>query len=257
MTIEIYPIHAFSDNYIWTIVDKSTSEAVVVDPGDFHAVVASLKEKQLNLKGILITHHHHDHTGGVNALVTQYNCPVYGPINSSINGITHPLAEGAEITLLQGKLILKILEVPGHTLDHIAYYNQNILFCGDTLFSGGCGRLFEGTAKQMWQSLCKLKALPADTLVFCTHEYTLANLKFAIAVEPANVNLLEHYKKVSALRENNQVTLPSSIQMELEINPFLRAAESSVKTAAETFCSKALSDNAEVFATIRRWKDQF
>ena len=263
--IKIHPIPAFDDNYIWAIIDTDSHEACVVDPGDAAAVSNYLKQEQLNLHAILITHHHFDHTGGIDELLKQGDVPVYGPDNVQISSISHPLKAGNEITLLDCRY--SIIEVPGHTLDHIAYFCAKppqattlanpVLFCGDTLFAGGCGRIFEGTAKQMWESLNKLSALPTDTAVYCTHEYTLANLAFALAVEPSNKILQERNNKAKAKRANNEVTLPSSIKLERASNPFLRVSEQCVIDAAIRHSGNTMADAVDVFTTIRAWKDSY
>jgi len=258
--LTVHPIPAFTDNYIWCITsDAHPGTAYVVDPGDATPVLDYLTERQLELAGILITHHHPDHVGGVADLTNRFPVPVYGPDNPNIAGLTDRLHEGEAINLFG--LELETLEVPGHTLDHIAYYCPTqpapLLFCGDTLFKAGCGRLFEGTAEQMHASLSKLAALPEKTLVFCTHEYTLANLAFALAVEPDNQALIRHQQHCQDERAHNRVTLPSTIALEKEINPFLRSATRSLKTQVEQHCGSPLESEVAVFRETRRWKDQF
>ncbi len=261
-TIEAIP--AFNDNYIWMISDSTTKAAYAVDPGDATPVLSRLKERNLMLAGILITHHHFDHVGGIDALLAalDYDIPIYGPNNPNIKQITHPLHEGEQISLEPLQLTFTVFEVPGHTLDHIAYYTdalQGVLFCGDTLFSAGCGRLFEGTPQQMLESLNKFKQLPGHTNVYCTHEYTLANLAFAAAVEPNNQAIAETLSACTQKREANEPTLPSTIEKERAINPFLRTDQPTVRQQAQQQVS-TLSDQAEeheVFAAIRTWKDQF
>jgi len=210
------------------------------------------------LAGIVITHHHPDHTGGINTLLEYNRVPVYGPSGGSVPQVTHPLNNGDSLSLENG-LQFQVLAVPGHTLDHIAYYSANAqtLFCGDTLFAGGCGRLFEGTATQMYHSLQSLAQLPGDTRVYCAHEYTLANLKFAQAVERDNPALLRRVKQDTATRQRNQPTVPTTIALELATNPFLRSHVPEVRAAAEQFSGKSLSDPAEVLGAVRAWKDQF
>ena len=255
--LSITPIPAFTDNYIWCL--HNGSEAFVVDPGAAAPVEAFLSAHTLQLRGLLITHHHPDHTGGIKELTTNRpNLPVYGPDNPRIDGITHTLREGDVLTAL-GQAF-QVIEVPGHTLDHIAFFAdtapQPLLFCGDTLFAAGCGRLFEGTPAQMFSSLQKLTALPAQTLVYCTHEYTQSNLRFARAVEPDNADIAARADNVEVLRARQQVTLPSSIAMELATNPFLRWQAPAVQAAARTRNPEA-SSGPEIFAAIRGWKDQF
>jgi hydroxyacylglutathione hydrolase len=253
----IEPIPAFTDNYIWCLHDGAS--AFVVDPGDAAPVLVFLAERQLSLAGILITHHHMDHIGGVAELLQRCAVKtVYGPHNPSIAGITQALAEGERIEVLG--LEFQILTVPGHTLDHIAYYcaghQPPLLFCGDTLFAAGCGRLFEGTPEQMFGSLQKLAQLPAATAVYCTHEYTLSNLRFARAAEPDSPAVLQRFNTVSEQRERNAVTLPSSIQLERETNPFLRSHTPTIAAAAHARDANARTPE-QIFAVLRRWKDQF
>ncbi|WMS88485.1 hydroxyacylglutathione hydrolase [Pleionea litopenaei] len=250
-------IPSFTDNYIWALTNDRAKTCTLVDPGDAKPAIAYLEERQLDLTNILITHHHHDHTGGVETLKSQYGCLVYGPKSAKISGIDSFLKQGDRVTLPSLGVQLNVLEVPGHTLDHIAYVNDDWLFCGDTLFAGGCGRLFEGTPLQMWQSLKSLKALPAQTQVFCAHEYTQANLSFARAVEPDNETLQQRYNEVKIARANDIPTVPSTIELECQTNPFLRVEEQNVRQAAETFSGKSLSTPEDVFGCIRQWKDNF
>jgi len=254
--VQVKAIKAFSDNYIWCLTTDNSNQAWVVDPGQAQSVLAYLAEHKLTLGGILITHHHYDHTDGVAALVDAYpDISVYGPANSPFKGITHALTDGQSISVLN--INFNILATPGHTLDHICYTNDELAFTGDTLFSGGCGRLFEGTPKQMWESFNKLRELPASCSVYCTHEYTQANLAFAKAVEPRNPELLAYSKKVDELRSNNQISLPTSIGQELKINPFMR---SDLPTITELVPEKFISvtKNNEPwgnFASLRQFKD--
>ena len=251
--LSVTPIAAFSDNYIWCI--SSGEDAVVVDPGDAAPVIDFLKHAQLKLTAILITHHHWDHTGGVEALLAQYpNVDVCGP-ETSCKHITRPLADHDTIGVL-GETF-RVLAVPGHTLDHLAFYNEEsaLLFCGDTLFAGGCGRLFEGSPAQMLNSLSKLQSLPGATRVYCAHEYTASNLRFALKAEPNNATLRNRYEQVLALRERGEITLPSTIEEESATNPFLRTAQDGVRQA---ICLREGNDNLnqqEVFAALRSWKD--
>ncbi len=249
---------AFTDNYIWMLHDGT--DAVVVDPGDAAPVLAALDERQLALAAILVTHHHGDHVGGVDALRPHLKGPVYGPKREDIPAPFVPLAGGDRIDVL-GKHIT-VLDVPGHTAGHIAYFIENndgdapLLFCGDTLFSAGCGRLFEGTAEQMHASLERLAALPGNTRVCCAHEYTLANLKFARAVEPGNAALARYQAECEAARAAGRPTLPALLATERAVNPFLRCAEPEVIAAARTH-GAAGTAGAEVFAALRRWKNEF
>ena len=254
--IEVTPLKAFTDNYIWALVSKES--VYVVDPGDPNPVLDFLSENNFILEGILITHHHYDHTGGIKTLTDRYDVPVYGPVNYSIEGITHKLRENDCISIFNQDF--KIFEVPGHTLDHIAYYSdsdQKLLFCGDTLFSGGCGRLFEGTPAQMHDSLQKLKSLSPETLVYCTHEYTENNLNFAVVVNNENEYLKNYYSEVKIKRKNDEITLPSSIQKELEINPFLRLTDENIISNASDFSSIDINKEVDTLTAIREWKDNF
>ena len=251
--LQISPIPAFSDNYIWLIHSPNSRDVLVVDPGDAMPVEAALQ--QYNLVGILVTHHHHDHTGGIAALTHSRDIPVLGP--PSIRGINHPLKDGDTIELCECQF--QIMATPGHTLDHIAYFTNTpetpALFCGDTLFAGGCGRLFEGSAWQMYQSLSRLATLPPQTQIYCAHEYTQANLRFAQAVEPNNGQLQERIAKVAKRRNHNQPTIPSSLAEELATNPFLRTDQPSVIKAAQQLGNTATP--AEILGIIRVWKDNF
>lgn len=241
-----YKIHAIDvknalKNYIWLLEDTTTQEVVVIDPTDADLVTAFCEQHQLHLKQIWLTHWHRDHTDGVQALLAEQNLPVFGPRDelSKISFISNPLQHNDHFHF--NDLKVEIIATPGHTLGHIVYFIEEIdtLFCGDTLFAMGCGRLFEGTAEQMYHSLNRLAALPIQTKVYCTHEYTLANAEFALTIEPHNVALQERIKDVKALRDAEQITLPSTIELELETNPFLR------------------TESAEDFARIRALKDQF
>lgn len=257
--LKIYPVAAFTDNYIWVGINTDTNAAFVVDPGDSQPVIDFLSDKELKLTEILITHHHADHTGGIKGLLNYYKrqIPVYSPLKEDIPCATHFLKEEDEINILNKSLSLKVLDIPGHTKGHIAYYNDNILFCGDTLFSAGCGRLFEGTPEQMFNSLSKLKHLKPSTKVYCAHEYTLSNLKFAKTIEPNNKDISNLANEVSILRKQNKPSLPSTIQQELEINPFLRTLEPEVIATAKKHMVDSAPSELDVFATIRMLKDKF
>ncbi len=263
--LQVWPIPAFDDNYIWCIHDGSS--ALVVDPGDAKPTLEYLKTNNLTLKGILITHHHADHTGGILNLLQTLgtDIPVYGPVGDDIPGRTVVLMQDDKFEIPSPKISFKVFEVPGHTLSHIAYFAneqtnvvQPMLFCGDTLFASGCGRLFEGTPTQMAESLGKFAALPKNTLVFCTHEYTLSNIRFALAVEPNNLNLISWAQQAKSLREQNLPTLPTTIGQELEVNPFMRCDQAEVtEMAKEVSGQGALPTSAHVLAVIRAWKDRF
>ncbi len=253
------PLPAFTDNYIWMLHDGH--QAVVVDPGDSAPVVQALQRLGLQLKAILVTHHHADHVGGVDALRDATGAVVYGPARERIPEPLVRLAQGDMVDVLG--LRFAVIDVPGHTAGHIAYYctafeGAPLLFCGDTLFSGGCGRLFEGTPAQMLGSLDELAALPGDTRVCCTHEYTLSNLKFARAVEPGNAALLHYSSRCEALRAAEQPTLPSNMALERDINPFLRVRQPGVAQAARDFDAQVHQDDAvAVLAALRQWKNEF
>lgn len=259
--INVITVPAFHDNYLWLFHLAGRDQAFVVDPGDAAPVEQALQSHQLQLAGILITHHHPDHTGGINALLKRRNIPVYGPAGGSVPQVDHPLREGDTLQLTP-ELSFQVLAVPGHTLDHIAYFadpgfDDPLLFCGDTLFAGGCGRLFEGTAAQMYESLNKLAQLPGNTRVYCAHEYTLSNLAFAKAVEENNTELLARIEQARATRDQGLPTVPSRISLEMATNPFMRSHIESVKSAAERHSDRPLSGPEEVLGVIRRWKDQF
>ncbi|GAB3275946.1 hydroxyacylglutathione hydrolase [Parahaliea aestuarii] len=254
--LSILPIPAFNDNYIWLL--EHAGEAVVVDPGEAGPVRRTLQERGLRLAGILITHHHFDHVGGLPELLAIHDVPVWGPHNPAIEAISERLGANDRVTVLGHDF--EVLEVPGHTLDHIAYFHagdQPLLFCGDTLFAGGCGRLFEGSPAMMHQSLQSLAALPPETLVYCAHEYTLANLAFARAVEPDNHDLAKRETHCRNLRERSEPTVPTSIGQELATNPFMRCNTAALRDALSQQGRLEGASGAEVFATVRAWKDHF
>lgn len=258
----IVAIRAFTDNYIWLIRDYS--HAAVVDPGDAAPVMAYLRRETLKPVAILNTHHHNDHVGGNAALLREFNIPVYGPVSESIPTVTHPLhecndleSEACNVYIPAFSLSLRVLDIPGHTAGHIAYYGANLLFCGDTLFASGCGRLFEGTAQQMFDSLQKLSDLPHATEVYCGHEYTQNNIRFARIVEPGNQALIELEAEVKKLREQDVPTLPSTIGIEKATNPFLRCNQPEVIQSASNHAGRPLTDPVSVFAVLRDWKDHF
>lgn len=257
MNIKIIPIPAFKDNYIWAIVNQDNQKCCVVDPGDAKPVIDFINEHQLQLDCVLITHHHHDHIGGLDTLCKKFHPKVYGPNNPSITHIDERLKNGDKITLDNFDLSFNIFEIPGHTLDHIAYYSPGILFCGDTLFSAGCGRVFEGTYEQMLNSLDLLSDLPDDTLVYCAHEYTLTNLGFAQVVESNNKYISDYIKNVENLRKNNRPSLPSKLNLEKKVNPFLRVREATVKMSAELHADCPLNTPVDVFRVLREWKNKF
>jgi hydroxyacylglutathione hydrolase len=251
-TLNIEPIPAFSDNYIWLL--HNGTDAFVVDPGDASPVLQALSVRDLTLKGILITHHHFDHVGGIDALKEAAQCEIWGPENPKITPVTHRVREGDTLNVLGSPL--HIIEVPGHTLDHIAYQGDGVLFCGDTLFAGGCGRVFEGTHPMMRKSLAKLRSLSPATKVYCAHEYTLANLQFALEADPNNAALVERLAYCESLRKQNIPTVPSLLADEIATNPFMRwdAPDVVKKLTAE---SRSVGTDDEVFAGLRLWKDTF
>lgn len=257
--LAIHGVPAFQDNYLWVM--SRGRDAAVVDPGDAGPVEAFLDEHGMKLRAILATHHHGDHVGGLAALAGHWKCPVFGPAGEKIGGLTYKLHEGDRVAVPVLEVMLDVLDVPGHTAGHIAYVHRDpedpFVFCGDTLFAGGCGRLFEGTAAQMVASLSKLAALPARTRVYCAHEYTLSNLRFARAVEPQNSALAERQSREAAKRERGEPTVPSTIGIELDTNPFLRWKEPAVIAAAERRAGRPLRDPVAVFAEIREWKNHF
>jgi len=256
--IQIQPIAAFSDNYIWLLYNSQSRQACVVDPGDAQPVLAVLQELGLELTDVIITHHHFDHVGGLKELQSAYSPRVYGPSNPAITGISDRVIAGDTIAVLGVEFQVK--EVPGHTLDHIAYFHDGeepLLFCGDTLFAGGCGRLFEGTPAMMHKSLQSLAQLPAATRVYCAHEYTLANLAFAAAVEPDNTALRQRIAEAEATRASNRPTVPSSISLELATNPFLRCSKGELRASLALQGRLCEGSDSDVFATVRAWKDNF
>ncbi len=257
--LSVIPLSAFDDNYIWMLQNDNNAEVFVVDPGEAAPVLTALEHNNLTLAGILLTHHHQDHVGGVQTLLDHFTVPVIGSDKSTIPSITQKVKGGDQIMVLGTRF--QVIDVPGHTLDHIAFFSdqpkQPLLFCGDTLFAAGCGRIFEGTPQQMYASLIKLSLLPKNTAVYCAHEYTLTNLNFAKTVEPDNNILEKHIITCKQLRNQNLPTLPSSIGKELQINPFLRSDKNSVKNAAQIYIGAPISSIAKIFEVIRAWKDDF
>ncbi len=264
-SLDVLAVPAFNDNYLWLI--HNGRYAAVVDPGDAGPVLAALKENGLTLAAILLTHHHADHVGGVAELAERARSAefpaiaVYGPARerAKIAGITQPVAEGDRVNLPRLPLDLTVIEVPGHTLGHIAYHaaGEGLLFCGDTLFAGGCGRLFEGTPAQMVDSLAKLASLPGDTKVYCAHEYTMSNLKFAAAVEPDNGELAARMTEEQAKRDRGQPTVPSTIGLERKTNPFLRATQPTIVKSLQDAGRLQTFGEVESFAALREWKNTY
>ena len=253
--LQVTALPAFNDNYIWALHDDS--HCVIVDPGDAAVVETFLSKQALTLTALLITHHHGDHIGGLRALASTHNIPVYGPDNEHIDGISHPVGDGAAFTLPGLGVEAVTLATPGHTLDHIAFWVASHLFAGDTLFAGGCGRLFEGTAQQMHESLQKLMALPDTMQLYCGHEYTVSNLRFALEVEPENAALRQRLAEAEQRRADQQPTLPSRLAAEAQTNPFVRTHVEAVKAAAQHFDPQCDGSPVAVFAALRRWKDEY
>lgn len=253
--MRIVPLSAFKDNYIWALVDSR--QALVVDPGEAAPVRHFLSSADLTLAGVLLTHHHADHIGGVSDLLASHDVPVFGPRDFRMPMVSHHVAEGAAFAVPGFPAEFQVLAVPGHTESHIAYLGDKTLWCGDTLFSGGCGRLLGGTAPQLFASLSRLAELADDTAIYCAHEYTLSNLRFALAVEPHNRVIQERLRKCEVARERGEPTVPSQVGDELEFNPFLRCRLPQVRAAAEAHSGRELATPLDVFTTLRQWKDGF
>ena len=250
----VEPIKAYTDNYIWLV---STNEgSIVVDPGESEEILNLIDSNKIDLKGVLITHHHYDHTNGLLDLTNKMNLEVYGP--KKIEGINNIVKESDKFSLIG--INFEVIEIPGHTLDHLAFYSFNnkdpILFCGDTLFAGGCGRVFEGTFEQMFKSLKKISNYPKETKIFCGHEYTLSNLKFALEVDEDNKLLADEYINVKNLISSDIPSLPTSLNKELKMNPFLRCNEINIKNKV-TDKFDIIDDELEIFTALRKWKDNF
>jgi hydroxyacylglutathione hydrolase len=251
----VVPIPAFTDNYIWCI--RNQASATVVDPGDADPVLDYLAKENLRLAAVLATHHHADHVGGIQALVEAHPAPVFAPFDDRIDAVTNRVADADGVELPDFEITLRVLGIPGHTRTHVAYYGANLLFCGDTLFACGCGRLFEGTPAQMHASLARLAALPDSTRVYCGHEYTLSNLRFGRAVDPDNSELRAWEREAIEQRRSNQPTLPSLLAREKRANPFLRCADSTVAASVRRETGATLASPVEVFAALREWKNRF
>lgn len=256
--LEITPVPSMSDNYIWTLYQPGGEAAVAVDPGTSTSSLRFIEENGLGLTAILITHAHYDHIDGIDALLEVFpEAQVYGPSRGpAVPRLTQAVAEGDVITLDGIGIELRVMEVPGHTSEHLAYVSDDALFCGDTIFSCGCGRVFSGTFDQLADSIQRLAALPGDLRLYCTHEYTVDNIGFAKWVEPDNPNLLVRAAEAMALVERGLPTLPSTISRELETNPFMRLGEPAVIKAAERHAGHALANYREVFRELRTWKDK-
>jgi hydroxyacylglutathione hydrolase len=257
---EILALPAFDDNYIWLL--RANGHVAVVDPGDAAPVLQHLAQSGDRLCAILATHHHGDHVGGVAELLAHAAVPVFGPAVENIAGVSHALAGGEHITVPGIDVDFEVIAVPGHTRGHLAYYGPSLgaagaLFCGDTLFGAGCGRLFEGTPAQMQESLAKLAVLPAPTFVYCAHEYTQSILRFALAVEPGSIAVMRRSENVSQDRAAGRATIPTTIQTELDTNPFLRWDAPAVRAAAASRLGHVPADAVETFAAIREWRNRF
>jgi hydroxyacylglutathione hydrolase len=253
--VRIERIDAFKDNYIWML--RRGQQVALVDPGDARPVFAVLQAHDLTPVAILVTHHHGDHVGGVTELQRPFRIPVFGPAAEPIPSRTNALHGNDEIEIPELRLRFRVLDTPGHTRAAVSYVGHGVMFCGDTLFCGGCGRLFEGTATQLYESLQSLARLPPSTLVYCAHEYTLANLQFAQAVEPDNTALKTRLSTIRAQRAAGLPTVPSTLADELVTNPFLRCDQVSVRTRVEGQTATRLASAPEIFAAVRRWKDDF
>ncbi|MEY3182480.1 MAG: hypothetical protein RLZ35_465 [Pseudomonadota bacterium] len=267
MSYKMIAIPAFNDNYIWLYMNEESNTGIVVDPGDGMAALGTVVSYNVSISAVFITHHHRDHIGGIYSLLHWLCCeddsllheiPVYGPKREWIPRVSHQLSDTETLSIPHFPLF-EILEIPGHTRGHIGYYNREkgILFCGDTLFGGGCGRIFEGTPEILFKSLQKINQLPPETLIYCAHEYTEKNLAFALSIEPNNLALQERYSQVCALRKKNEPTVPSTLALEQQTNPFLRTNAKEVVEKVSTQLGKKDLSPVEIFATLRAWKDDF
>jgi hydroxyacylglutathione hydrolase len=255
-TFEVYPIPAFRDNYIWLI--RLGNRAAVVDPGDAAPVFAYMENEKLTLDAILVTHHHDDHIGGIPALLDAFpGLPIYAPRQENYAFPHTPVGEGDEVELESLQLHLRVMETPGHTLGHVVYYGANSLFCGDTLFSCGCGRLFEGSYEQLFASLQRLAALPLETRVYCTHEYTLHNIRFARQLDPNNQQLLERERECESTVAAGRPTLPSTVALERCVNPFLRCDDPIIQATARDRTGATIEDALSAFRAIRQLRNTF
>ena len=248
-------ITAFSDNYIWLIIENK--KVIVVDPGEEQNLLSYLNQHQYELIAVLITHHHHDHTGGLKKIIQTYpHVPIYGNQHSKITDISHPLKDKDTFSIAQCNHIIDVITVPGHTLDHLCFVINNALFCGDTVFSGGCGRIFEGSPEQMLQSVNRIKQYPDDYLIYCAHEYTLNNLKFALTLEPNNIELQQHFLLCQEKKKKHEPTIPTTIALEKKINPFFRLHEKEIQQNLIKLTEySVLNTDLEIFTAIRNFKN--
>lgn len=254
--LRIEPVPILGDNYAWLLRPPDQDAVAVIDPGDDRPVLEVLERDRLRLEAVLLTHHHRDHVGGLGGLLRKRRVPVFGPEAERIAGVDRPVADADAVELFGGAVVLEVLHLPGHTLGHVGYVGHGVALVGDTLFAGGCGRVFEGTPRQMHASLGRLAALDGDTAVYCAHEYTVSNLEFATRVEPANRTLRERLAAARSARGEGRPTVPSSIAQELATNPFLRCDEPSVVAAAGRFAGREVAPGADTFAVVRGWKDR-
>lgn len=253
----VHSIAILEDNYVWLIQAGNTNSVIVVDPGDAKPVLSYIKAHNLTPVALLITHHHYDHVDGIQPFLQHYNVPVFGPKKERIPSKTRSLSCTEHLEIHPDFPAFRVLDVPGHTLGHIAYLINDCLFCGDTLFSAGCGRILGGSTAALFSSLELISRLPPTTKIYCTHEYTAANLRFAHTIEPDNTDILQRQQAVSQLRQNDLPSLPSTLALELKTNPFLRCNQSSVKQRAEQYSAQRLNDDLAVFTVLRKWKDTF
>ena len=257
MAVRVEPITVFKDNYVWCLINEATQRCIVVDPGEAKPVLAFIKCLKLTLEAVFITHHHWDHTNGLKGLLQHQGVPVYGPAKEKIIAVTELVEDNDKIKLPGWPGTFEVIAIPGHTLGHIAYYAAPMLFCGDTLFSSGCGRLFEGTPDQMLASLDRLARLPDETEIYCGHEYTLNNLNFAQTVEPGNAFIKERLEQVRLLRQKNLPSLPTQLAIERQVNPFLRCDNSGIRDKIEKHWGRKLDSRLDIFTYLRQWKNNY
>lgn len=255
--LNIHAIPAFNDNYIWLIQAPNSQQVLIVDPGEAKPVLDALSQHQLSPTALLITHGCHDHIDGIIPLLEHYDLPIYGSDKEDIPNLTHAVTENEQLHIDEHFPTITVLELPGHTKGHIAFLVEDNLFCGDTLFGAGCGRIHSGTAEQLYTSLQKIAQLPPKTKIYCAHEYTQENLRFAATVEPNNVTIQQRIEDTKQIRQKGMPSLPSDLTLELATNPFLRCHHSDVIQSAMHFAKKTLDNPIEVFTALRLWKDQF